>query len=99
MSHQELASEIASLSNARIDELRDRWKAIHGRAPSREIGPVLAVLAMKANVDLIASSLDKRRHNRNHLRARRSTCNKRAKDSSIRPLESDGPIDRQEKRG
>jgi hypothetical protein len=31
--------------------------------------------------------------------ARRSTCNKRGKDSSIRPLESDGPIDRQEQRG
>jgi hypothetical protein len=38
MSHEELASEIASLSNARIDELRDRWMAIHGKAPSREIG-------------------------------------------------------------
>jgi hypothetical protein len=32
-----LAAEIASLSNARVDELRDRWKALHGSAPSGEI--------------------------------------------------------------
>jgi hypothetical protein len=38
MSGEALAAEIANLSNARIDELRDRWNALHGRAPSREIG-------------------------------------------------------------
>jgi hypothetical protein len=32
------ASEIASLSNLDVDELRERWKAICGKAPSREIG-------------------------------------------------------------
>jgi hypothetical protein len=33
-----LAAEIASLSKLNIDELRERWKAICGKAPSREIG-------------------------------------------------------------
>jgi len=36
---EELAAEIASLSKLDIDELRERWKAIYGRAPSLEIGP------------------------------------------------------------
>jgi hypothetical protein len=30
--------EIASLSKLDIDKLRDRWKAIYGKASSREIG-------------------------------------------------------------
>jgi hypothetical protein len=34
----ELASEILSLSKLDIDKLRERWKAIYGKAPSREIG-------------------------------------------------------------
>jgi hypothetical protein len=38
MSREELATEIASLSKLDIDELRERWKAIYGRAPSGEIG-------------------------------------------------------------
>lgn len=33
-----LAAEIASLSKLGINELRERWKAMHGKAPSREIG-------------------------------------------------------------
>jgi hypothetical protein len=32
-----LASEIASLSKLGIHELRDRWKAMFGKAPSRDI--------------------------------------------------------------
>ena len=34
---QTLASEIASLSRLGIDELRERWKAMFGKAPSRDI--------------------------------------------------------------
>ena len=33
-----LTAEIVSLSELGIDELRDRWKAMFGKAPSREIG-------------------------------------------------------------
>lgn len=33
-----LASEIASLSKLSIDQLRERWKAMFGKAPSRDIG-------------------------------------------------------------
>jgi len=33
-----LAAEIASLSKLGIDELRGRWKAMYGKAPSKEIG-------------------------------------------------------------
>lgn len=33
-----LAAEIASLAKLDIDELRERWKAICGKAPSRETG-------------------------------------------------------------
>jgi Protein of unknown function (DUF2924) len=36
--HEALATEIAGLSKLGIDELRERWKATYGRAPSREIG-------------------------------------------------------------
>ena len=32
-----LAAEIASLSKLGIDELRERWKAMFGKAPSRDI--------------------------------------------------------------
>ena|SRR5579863_10113613 len=35
---EELAAEIARLSKLDIDELRERWKAIYGKAPSLEIG-------------------------------------------------------------
>jgi hypothetical protein len=38
MGGEALAAEIADLSKLTIDELRDRWKAIYGKAPSREIG-------------------------------------------------------------
>jgi hypothetical protein len=34
----ELAAEILSLSKLDIDRLRERWKAIYGKPPSREIG-------------------------------------------------------------
>jgi hypothetical protein len=33
-----LAAEIASLSKLGIDELRERWKAMYGKVPAREIG-------------------------------------------------------------
>ena len=33
-----LAAEIASLSTLDIHELRERWKTMYGKAPSREIG-------------------------------------------------------------
>jgi hypothetical protein len=33
-----LAAEIAGLSKLGIDELRERWKAMYGKAPSREQG-------------------------------------------------------------
>ena len=33
-----LALEIASLPKLGVDELRERWKALYGKAPSREIG-------------------------------------------------------------
>jgi DUF2924 family protein len=33
-----LAAEIASLSKTGTDELRERWKAMFGKAPSRDIG-------------------------------------------------------------
>jgi len=33
-----LAAEIADLSKLGIDELRERWKAMYGKAPSKEIG-------------------------------------------------------------
>jgi hypothetical protein len=38
MGPEELAAEIARLSKLDIDDLRGRWKAICGKAPSREIG-------------------------------------------------------------
>jgi len=37
VSHESLASEIASLSKLGIDELRERWKAMFGKAPLRDI--------------------------------------------------------------
>ncbi len=33
-----LAAEIAGLSKLGINELRERWKAMYGKAPSRDIG-------------------------------------------------------------
>src|ERR1700722_4589423 len=38
MDSEALAAEILSLSKLDIDKLRERWKAIYGKAPSREIG-------------------------------------------------------------
>jgi Protein of unknown function (DUF2924) len=38
LDREELTAEIANLLKLEIDELRDRWKAIYGKAPSREIG-------------------------------------------------------------
>jgi hypothetical protein len=37
LNREALASEIASLSKLDIDELRERWKAMFGKAPSRDI--------------------------------------------------------------
>jgi len=37
MDRETLAAEIASLSKLGIDELRERWKAAFGKAPSRDI--------------------------------------------------------------
>jgi hypothetical protein len=36
--HEALTTEIARLSKLDIDELRERWRAIYGKAPSPEIG-------------------------------------------------------------
>jgi hypothetical protein len=38
MERETLSAEIASLSKLGVDELRERWKAMYGKAPSREIG-------------------------------------------------------------
>ena len=38
LGREELAAEVADLSQLNIDELRDRWKAMYGKAPSRKIG-------------------------------------------------------------
>jgi DUF2924 family protein len=38
LDREALASEIASLSKLDIDELRERWKAVFGKATSQEIG-------------------------------------------------------------
>ncbi len=38
LDREALALEIASLSKLGIDELRERWKAMFGKAPSQEIG-------------------------------------------------------------
>jgi hypothetical protein len=38
MNRDALTAEIASLSKLDIDELRERWKAMFGKAPSRDIG-------------------------------------------------------------
>ncbi len=37
ISRESLASEIASLSKLGIEDLRERWKAMFGKAPSRDI--------------------------------------------------------------
>jgi hypothetical protein len=36
--HEALVAEIASLSKLGIDDLRECWKALYGKAPSRDIG-------------------------------------------------------------
>jgi hypothetical protein len=46
MDREVLAAEILSLSKLDIDELRDHWKAMCGRAPSREIGRSLLTRAI-----------------------------------------------------
>jgi hypothetical protein len=38
MDREVLATEIASRPKLGIDDLRERWKAMYGKAPSREIG-------------------------------------------------------------
>jgi len=38
LDREALAAEIASLSKLGIDELRERWKAMYGRAPSPDMG-------------------------------------------------------------
>jgi len=38
MHRETLAAEIAGVSKLDIDQLRERWKAIYGKAPCREIG-------------------------------------------------------------
>jgi hypothetical protein len=38
MDREALSAEIASVSKLSIDELRERWKAMYGKAPSQEIG-------------------------------------------------------------
>ena len=37
LDREAIGSEIASLSKLGIDELRERWKAMFGKAPSRDI--------------------------------------------------------------
>jgi hypothetical protein len=46
LNREALASEIASLSKLGIDELRERWKAMFGRAPSRDISRSFATRAI-----------------------------------------------------
>jgi len=46
LDREALASEIAGLSKLGIDELRERWKAMHGKAPSREIGRSFLIRAI-----------------------------------------------------
>jgi len=41
-----LSAEITSLSKVDIDKLRDRWKAIYGKTPSREIGRSFLIRAI-----------------------------------------------------
>jgi hypothetical protein len=38
MDRDALTAEIAGLSKASITDLRERWKVMHGKAPSQEIG-------------------------------------------------------------
>ena len=38
MGREEFAAQIASLLKLDTDELRERWKSVYGKAPSREIG-------------------------------------------------------------
>jgi hypothetical protein len=41
-----LVAEIAGLSKLSIDELRERWKAMYGKAPSKEIGRSFLIRAI-----------------------------------------------------
>ena len=46
LDREALAAEIASLSKLGIDELRERWKAMFGKAPSRGISRSFATRAI-----------------------------------------------------
>ncbi|MGO9605397.1 MAG: DUF2924 domain-containing protein [Candidatus Binataceae bacterium] len=46
MDRAALAAEIAGLPRLAIDELRERWKAMYGKEPSREIGRSFLVRAV-----------------------------------------------------
>jgi len=46
LDREALAAEIASLWKLGIDELRERWKAMYGRAPFQEIGRSFLIRAI-----------------------------------------------------
>ena len=46
LDREALAAEIAGLSTLDIDELRERWKAMYGKAPSQEIGRSFLIRAI-----------------------------------------------------
>jgi hypothetical protein len=46
LDREALVSEIAGLSKLCIDELRERWKAMYGKAPSQEIGRSFLIRAI-----------------------------------------------------
>ena len=46
LDREALTAEIAGLSKASITDLRERWKAIHGKASSREIGRSFLIRAI-----------------------------------------------------
>src|ERR1017187_7615484 len=46
LDREAIGSEIANLSKPGIDELRERWKAMYGKAPSREIGRSFLIRAI-----------------------------------------------------
>jgi hypothetical protein len=46
LDREALTAEIAGLSKLGIDELRERWKAMHGKASSQEIGRSFLIRAI-----------------------------------------------------
>ena len=46
MDREALAAEIASVSKIDIDDLRERWKTMYGKAPSPEIGRSFLIRAI-----------------------------------------------------